>query len=262
MLPFKLVEVDEPILHLQTGDVDVETEFFISEFVSTGSRQEDLDVPGLDQTILRRVREAAYRAFALFLRETSEQASFLPVEQLSQYPNHRFTLLLSIPRWYELHEIFLNTPDSHWLEHGNIVFEYNGYEIELRAKHFNTDTSAFFVSPEKYTLFIRGVHDVETTRYYRSRFTDLSESVPPPFHFDAQELIVTVQQDIANRENALPIGQLLMFPSSTETEFESENLLACCPKCKGEVRRINTNYFCLECDWDDLPILNRFTKGK
>lgn len=262
MLPFKLVEVDEPILHLQTGDVDVETEFFISEFVGTDSRQEGLDAQGLDRRIIRRVREAAYRAFALFLSETSEQASFLPVEQLSLYANHRFTLLLSIPRWYELHEIFLNTPDTYWLEHGNMVFEYNGYEIELRARHFNTDTSAFFVSPEKYTLFIRSVDDVETTRYYRSQFTDLSESVPPPFHFDAQELVVTVQQDIANRENALPIGQLLMFPSSPEMEIESANVLACCPKCKGEVRRIHNNYFCLECDWDDLPILNRFTKGK
>ncbi len=262
MLPFKLVEVDEPILHLHIGDVEVETEFFVSEFVGTNSHQEVLDYPGLDRMVLRRVREAAYRAFTVFLKEFSEPAPFLPVEQLSQYPNYRFSLLVSVPRWYELHEIFLNAPDSHRLEHGNMVFEYNGYEIELRAKHFITDTSAFLVSSEKYTLFIRSIQDTEITRYKRSQFTDLSEYTPPSFHINAQELSETILHNLVNRDSALSIEQLLMFPSLDDTESESDENLTCCPECKGEVRRIDKNYFCLECDWDDLPILKRFAKSK
>lgn len=262
MLPFKLVEVDEPILHLQSGDVNVETEFFISELAGTRSHQEESDIQGLHQTIHLQVREAAYRAFATFLSDIAEPTSFLPVDQLSQYPQHRYSLIISVPRWYELHEIMQNDPDSHWLEHGNMVFEYDGYEIELKAKHFVRDTSVFLVSPEKYTLFFRSVQDTETIRYYRSQFTDLSEHTPSAYQLNAQDFIETIQQNIVNCESALPIGQLLMFPPSNETESDANDSLTFCPVCTGEVRRINKNFFCLECDWDDLPILKRFSKDK
>ena len=55
----------------------------------------------------------------------------------------------------------------------------------------------------------------------------------------------------------MPIGQLLMFPPPTETETGEIEHLTSCPECKGEVRRINESFFCLECDWDNLPPLKR-----
>ena len=43
---------------------------------------------------------------------------------------------------------------------------------------------------------------------------DLTDNAPPPFHLNPQEIIETVQQDIASRESEMPISQMLLFPSN------------------------------------------------
>ena len=264
MLPFVLKTVDEPFvrLHLLRDensviDVDVETEMHIHE--SSVSTSENLvhNIQRENRVILREAEAAAYKAFTSFLRQTSEQRSFLPIELLSQYSCQRYTLILSVTRSYELHEVFQSTPDTSWMERGNSIFEYEGYELSLNAKHHVQDSSAYLVAPEKFTVFMRRVNDAENIRFYRSRFIDLTENAPPPFLLDAQEVIESVQQDIVSRDSTIPMGQLLLFPPSADYETDNVERLTSCPECTGEVRRIGKNYFCLECDWDDLPQLAR-----
>lgn len=265
MLPFVLKTVDEPFLRLHllrnqnsVIDVHVETEMYIDESIAVESDRDRNGMHRENRAIMKEAEDAAYKAFTTFLRQTSEQESFLPTELLSQYPFQRYTLILSVTRSYELHEVFQNTPDTSWMEHGNSVFEYEGYELSLNAKHHIQDSSAYLVSPEKFTVFMRRVNDIESIRFYRSKFIDLTENAPPPFHLNAQEVIESVQQDIASRESAVPIQQLLMFPPS-ETDTDVSEQTNTCPECNGEVRRIGKSFFCLECDWDDLPRLARYS---
>jgi len=265
MLPFVLKTVEEPEqrLHLlgsenSTVDVEVQTELYISESNSLHSAGQTHDIQIENPSVLRGVQDAAYKAFTTFLQQNSEPESFLPIELLSQYPYQRYVLILSVTRSYELHEVFQNTPDTIWMDRGNSIFEYDGYELSLSAKHYILDSSAYLVAPGKFTVFMRRVNDAETIRFYRSGFIDLTGNAPPSLQLNAQEIIEAVQQDIVSRESAMPIGQLLMFPPSSETHIdEVDEYLTNCPECKGEVRRINESFFCLECDWDNLPPLKR-----
>lgn len=265
MLPFVLKTVEEPEqrLHLlgsenSTVDVEVRTELYISESDSLHLAGQTHNIQIENPSVLRGVQDAAYKAFTTFLQQTSEPESFLPIELLSQYPYQRYVLILSVTRSYELHEVFQNTPDTIWMDRGNSIFEYDGYELSLSAKHYILDSSAYLVAPGKFTVFMRRVNDAETIRFYRSGFIDLTGNAPPPLQLNAQEIIEAVQQDIVSRESAMPIGQLLMFPPSSETHIdEVDEYLTNCPECKGEVRRINESFFCLECDWDNLPPLKR-----
>ncbi|MCE2402187.1 hypothetical protein J4G08_15045 [Candidatus Poribacteria bacterium] len=260
MLPFVLKTTEESVqrLHIpsslnSTVDVDVQTELYISEAAISQSEGRTLNFQRQNLSVLRRAEEAAYKAFTTFLQQISEPQAFLPVELLSQYPYQRYVLILSVTRSYELHEVFQNTPDTIWMDQGNSIFEYGGYELSLSAKHHILDSSAFLVAPCKFTVFMRRVNDAETIRFYRSSFIDLTENAPPPLHLNAQEVIEAVQQHIASREPALPIGQLLMFPPLSETDIDETERLTSCPECNGEVKRIGeSNYFCLQCDWDNL----------
>ena len=263
MLPFvlKTVEEREQRLHLlgsenSAVDVEVETEFYTTEFDSSLREDRPFTFRRRNYAVLSDAKEAAYKAFTTFLQQISEPESFLPIELLSQYPYQRYVLILSVTRSYELHEVFQNTPDTIWMDRGNSIFEYDGYELSLNAKHYILDSSAYLVAPEKFTVFMRRVNDAETSRFFRSGFIDLTENAPPPLQLNAQEVIEAVQQYIASRESVMQMGQLLMFSPSSETHIdEVDEYLTNCPECKGEVRRINDSFFCLECDWDNLPPL-------
>ncbi len=68
-----------------------------------------------------------------------------------------------------------------------------------------------------------------------------------------------VQLELAREtEQALPLEQLLMFPPANE-EAGLPHIVNC-PECNGRVRRLGREgYFCLECDWDNLPPLKRLS---
>ena len=266
MLPFVLKTTEESVLRLHipsslnsTVDVDVQTELYIREAAISQSEERTLNYRRQNLSVLRGAQEAVYKAFTTFLQQNSEPQSFLPIELLSQYPYQRYVLILSVTRSYELREVFQSAPDTIWMDQGNSIFEYDGYELSLSAKHHILDSSAFLVAPGKFTVFIRHVNDAETIRFYRSSFIDLTENAPPPLHLNAQEIIEAVQQDIVSREPTVPIVQLLMFPPSPETDVDETERLTSCPECNGEVKRISKSFFCLECDWDNLPPLKRYS---
>lgn len=258
MLPFILKTVDDPFLRLQllsnenmTLDVHIQTEMDINDVNSSLLEGNESAFGNSNRAILREAREAVYRAFTLFLRHASEPVPFLPFELLSQYPCQRYTLILSVTRSYELQDVFQNTPDAIWMDGGNTIFEFEGYQLAINAKHHIVDSSAFLVSPKKFTVFIRRVNEPNTIRFYRSTFFDLTRNAPPPLHLNPQEVIETVQQDIASRENAIPMGEMKSCQPLNDEEKQPN-----CPECNGDIRRIGNSFFCLQCDWDDLPPLN------
>ena len=161
-------------------------------------------------------------------------------------------LILSTSRSHELFEICQMQPDAN-----TSIFHYGGYEITIKPRRHILDTAAYLVAPDKYTLFIRQVREENTIRVYRSDFINLTENSPPPFKLDTRDIIESLQlQLVGQREQPLPIEQLLMFPPSTE-DTNSPRINKC-PECGGRVRRLGREAdFCLECDWDNLPPLRQ-----
>ena len=262
MLPFILKTVDEPSLRLQllsnenmTLDVHIQTEMDINDENCSLLECNDSDLEGGNRAILREAKEAVYKAFTLFLRQTSEPVPFLPIELLSQYPCQRYTLILSVTRSYELQDVFQNTSDTIWMDGGNSIFEFEGYQLAINAKHHVMDSSAFLVSPKKFTVFMRRANDPNSTRFYRSTFFDLTQNAPPPLHLNPQEVIEKLQEDIASRESAIPLGEIMSYPPSKGEEISDAETTPSCPECNGDIRRIGNSFFCLQCDWDDLPPL-------
>ncbi len=264
MLPFILKTVDEPSLRLQllsnrnvTFDVHIQTEMEINDENCSSLEGNEIHLEDSNRAILREAKEAVYKAFTTFLKQTSEPGPFLPFERLSQYPYQRYTLILSVTHSYELQDVFQSTSDMIWMDGGNSIFEFEGYELAINAKHHIVDSSAFLVSPEKFTVFMRRVNAPDTTRFYRSAFIDLIQNAPPPFHLNAQEIIETVQQDIASRESAISMDKRMANASNDGEDISEMENRPSCPECNGDIRRIGTSFFCLQCDWDDLPPLNR-----
>jgi hypothetical protein len=258
MLPFVLKIADRPVERLQrinaenqTIDVDVQLEFYSREFepadIARPSRRQ-----GLSQLILQEATESAYANFVTFLRDTAEPQEFLPFEYLTQYPSRRYSLILSASRSHELFEICQIQPDA-----SHSILHYRGYEIAIKPRRYVLDTAAYLVAPDKYTLFIRQVREDNTIRVYRSDFINLTRNSPPPFRLDTRDIMESVQLELVReREQTLPLEQLLMFPPTNEET--SLPRIANCPQCDGRVRRLGREgYFCLECDWDNLPPLKR-----
>ena len=257
MLPFVLKIADQPVERLQrisadqSIDVDVQLEFYAREFepadMAHPSRRQRLS-----QLILQEATESAYATFVTFLQDSAEPQNFLPFEHLLQYPCRRYALLLSASRSHELFEICQIQPDA-----SPSILHYRGYEIAIKPRRYVLDTAAYLVAPDKYTLFIRQVREDNTIRVYRSDFINLTRNSPSPFKFDTRDIIENVQLELAREtEQNLPLEQLLMFPPANEET--SLPRLTDCPECSGRVRRLGREgYFCLECDWDNLPPLKR-----
>ncbi len=258
MLPFVLKIADRPVERLQrinadnqSIDLDVHLEFYSREFepadMASSSRRQRLS-----QLILREATEDAYTTFVRFLQDRAEPQNFLPFEHLTRYPCRQYVLILSASRSHELFEICQTQPDS-----SHSTLHYRGYEIAIKPRRYVLDTAAYLVAPDKYTLFIRQVREDNTIRVYRSDFIDLTRNSPSPFKLDTQDIIENVQLELAREtEQALPLEQLLIFPPANE-EAELPHVVNC-PECNGSVRRLGRDgYFCLACDWDNLPPLKR-----
>ena len=248
MLPFVLKITDQPLERLQRIgdenqpiDVDVQIELY--------SREANRD-DGDSASQSRRLNELIYATFISFLQNSAEPEAFLPFDRLSEHPCRQFVLILSASRSHELFEICQMQPGV-----STSVLNYRGYEITVKPRRHILDTAAYLVARDKYTLFIRKVEENDTTRFYRSDFINLSRNSPPPFKLDARDIIENVQLELmGEREQTLPIEQLLMFP--TNSEDANSPRLSKCPECGGRLRQLGREgIFCLECDWDNLPPL-------
>ena len=258
MLPFVLKIADQPVERLQhigaggqSIDVSVQAELYSRE-ISRADATRTPESRRLSQLILHEATENAYAAFIEFLQDSAEPESFLPFGRLAQHPCRQYALILSASRSHELFEICQVQPEAN-----ASIFHYGGYEITIKPRRYILDTAAYLVAPDKYTLFIRHVREENIIRVYRSDFISLARNSPPPFKLDTRDIIESLQlQLVGEREQPLPIEQLLMFPPTTE-ETDAPRINKC-PECGGRVRRLGREAdFCLECDWDNLPPLRQ-----
>ena len=258
MLPFVLKIADQPVERLQRInaenqpiDVNVQVELYSRE-IGRADMEHTSRTRRLSQLILQEATENAYATFVTFLRNSAEPQNFLPFEHLAQYPCRQYALLLSASRSHELFEICQIQPDTN-----HSILHYRGYEIAIKPRRYILDTASYLVAPDKYTLFIRQAREDNTIRVYRSDFINLTRNSPPPFRLDTRDIMESVQLELVRaREQTLPLEQLLMFPPTSEET--SLPRIANCPQCDGRVRRLGREgYFCLECDWDNLPPLKQ-----
>ena len=204
----------------------------------------------LTRQILSEVRKDAYAAFMTFLRSSAEPRAFLPMDLLARYPQRQYCLLLSPDRSRELFDIYRARGRS-----GQHLVSYSGYELIVNTTAQLSDTESYLIAPNKYTLFLRQSSEADEIKVYRSDFMDLTGNSPPPLDLHAQDVMDTVQNDIESETEPEPqYRQLLMFPLPRRRE--SAPAMTECPKCNGPVQRVGgESYFCLDCDWDNLPQL-------
>ncbi len=261
MLPFVLKFADSPVESLhrinaemqregrrEALDLDIEVDVQIELY------SQEIDGAQTAQQILQEATESAYQEFIGFLRSVSHPVEFLPFGLLQQFSGRRYCLILSTARSHELFDMCHMQPDPR-----HAVLQYGGYELTIIARRHLADTEAFLVEPKKHALFIRQVRAEDTIRVYRSSFMNLTRATPPPFSLDAREIIQNVQLELVGQtERAVRIEQLLMFPPPAEEATEAR--ITNCPECGGRVRPLGKErHFCLDCDWDDLPLLKRTT---
>ena len=204
----------------------------------------------LTQQIPSEVQKDAYETFIRFLRGVTEQELFLPTEHLSRYPHRQCCLLLSPSRVRELFEVY--NPS---LRYSQRLVNYRGYNLIVDKGSQLSDTEAYLIAPSKYTLFLRQVHDGNEIKIYRSNFVDLTGNTPPPLDLYAQDVIDTVRNETgAEIESEPRYRQLFMFPQLHRKE--PPVTVTECPECGGKVQRVGGgSYFCLDCNWDNLPTL-------
>ena len=198
----------------------------------------------LTQQILNEVPDDAYKMFIRFLRGAAEPEAFLPTVRLNRYLHRQYCLLLS-SRWErELFETY-----NRGSRYSRRLINFNGYDLIVGTRTQLLDAEAYLIAPNKYTIFLRQVNAANEINVYHSDFIDLAGTTPPPLALQPQEVIDTIRNNVgAEAEDKPPDQQHLQEGSPTKVTE--------CPKCCGEVQRIGgENYFCLECDWDNLTAL-------
>ena len=132
---------------------------------------------------------------------------------------------------------------------------YGDFELVVSRKTELQDTEAYLIAPSKYTLFMRQAIESHAINVYRSDFIDLVANTPPPLNLHPQDIIGTLESSVpSGTERPTENGQLLMFsPHMVKKEKEKQTE---CPRCGGPIQTIGEGkYFCLDCEWDNLPLL-------
>lgn len=253
MLPFTIKVTHQPVERLcritarneqQNIDIDVDIHAHSREILPLFAGRQSAR---LDTEVLNEAAEYTYEAFVGFLQRNAQPDIFLPFNRLNRYPHRLYCLLMSPNRTRELFEVYTAST-------GNRL-TYDDYELVVSRKTQLQDTEAYLITPNKYTLFMRQAVESRAINVYRSDFVDLVTNTPPPIHLHPQDIIDAFETGVpAESERPAEGGQLLMF-SPDEAKEEKENQ-AECPKCGGPVQSIGVGrYFCLDCEWDNLPTL-------
>ncbi len=251
MLPFTIKVTHQPIERLcritahsdqQNIDVDVNIHAHSRELLPLFAERSSA---GLDTEVLNEAMEFVYEAFIGFLQRIAQPDIFLPLDHLNRYPHRLYCLLMSPSRTREAFEIYGASA-------GNRL-SYDDYELVVSRKTQLQDSEAYLIAPSKYTLFMRQAIESHAINVYRSDFIDLVANTPPPLNLHPQDIIDTLESSVTSgTERPTESGQFLMF---SPHEVKKENHTKC-PKCGGPIQNIGEGkYFCLDCEWDNLPLL-------
>ena len=253
MLPFTIKVTQQAVERLclitarseqQNIDVHVDIHAHSREFLSPFT---DSANTRLGAEVLNEAMEFAYEAFIAFLQHIAQPDIFLPLNRLDRYPHRLYCLLMSPNRTREVFEIYNASA-------GNRL-AYSAYELVVSRKTQLEDTEAYLIAPNKYTLFMRQAVESRTVSVYRSDFIDLVTNTPPPLNLHPQDIIDTLESSVsAESERPMEGEQLLMF--SPDDMNKRKEKLRECPNCGGSIQKIGAGrYFCLDCEWDNLPPL-------
>ena len=228
----------------QHEELDVEVGFLLRSWeIHRLHALRDSTRRNLTKQILNEVPNDAYKMFIRFLRGAAEPEVFLPTVRLDRYLHRQYCLLLSSGRVRELFEVY-----NRGSRHSRRLINFSGYDLIVGVGQL-LDTEAYLIAPNKYTIFLRQVNAANEINVYHSDFIDLAGSTPPPLALRPQEIIDTVRNNVSTETEGTA-------PHQQSGQEESSATITECPECSGEIQRIGgANYFCLECDWDNLPAL-------
>ena len=252
MLPFTIKTTDQATMHLcritspeQHEELDVEVGFLLRSWeIHRLHALRDSTRRNLTKQILNEVPNDAYKMFIRFLRGAAEPEVFLPTGRLNRYLHRQYCLLLSSTRARELFEVY-----NRGSRHSRRLINFSGYDLIVGTGIQLLDTEAYLIAPNKYTIFLRQVNASNEINVYHSDFIDLAGSTPPPLALRPQEVIDTVRNNVGADTGG-------KVPHQQRDQKESSATITECPECGEEVQRIGgENYFCLECNWDNLPAL-------
>ncbi|MDE0297416.1 MAG: hypothetical protein OXN17_02140 [Candidatus Poribacteria bacterium] len=254
MLPFTIKVTHQPVERLcriserneqQNIDVEVDIHAHSREFLPLFAGR---SIASVGSEALNEAMGYVYEAFIGFLQRIAQPDIFLPMNSLDRFSHRLYCLLMSPNRTREAFEICGTNPRNR--------LTFGDYEFVVSRKTQLQDTEAYLIAPSKYTLFMRQAIESHAINVYRSDFIDLVTNTPPPFNLHPQDVIdALASTDPEESERPAEGNQLLMFsPDAMDKAKEKEKV---CPKCAGPVQKIDVGrYFCLDCEWDNLPMLN------
>lgn len=253
MLPFTIKVTHQPVERLcritarseqQNIDVDVGIHAHSREFLPLFAGRSNT---GSGTEVLNEAMEFVYEAFIGFLQRIAQPDIFLPLNHLNRYPHRLYCLLMSPNRTRETFEIYSASAANR--------LTYGDYEFVVSRKTQLQDTEAYLIAPNKYTLFMRQAIESRAINVYRSDFIDLVANTPPPLNLHPQDIIDTLESGVPAESEHLTEGRQLLMFSPDEVKKEKEKQMEC-PKCEGPIQKIDVGrYFCLDCEWDNLPLL-------
>ena len=253
MLPFTIKVTHQPVERLcritarseqQNIDVVVDIHAHSRELLPLFAGRPSAS---LGTEVLNEAMEFVHEAFIGFLQRIAQPDIFLPLNHLNRYPHRLYCLFMSPNRTREAFEIYGASA-------GNRL-TYGDYEFVVSRKTQLQDTEAYLIAPSKYTLFMRQAIESHAINVYRSDFIDLVTNTPPPLNLHSQDIIDTLESSIAAESERPTEGRQLLMFSPDEVKKEKEKQTEC-PKCGGLIQKIGVGrYFCLDCEWDNLPLL-------
>lgn len=200
--------------------------------------------------VIEDAKDRVYDEFIHFLQIRARPVNFFPLEALRRYRNQRYSLLLA-PRIArevaELSGISMHSPDE--------VLVFHGCELGVNEHPRLIEPEAYMVAPNRYAIFMHPTLNAQSIDVYRSDFIELNRRTLPPISLHAQIVVDAIQQIIQPSIRRRRMSTLLdiIQRNPLPQEQPPSKLLTECPKCSGRLKRLGgDDYFCLDCDWDNL----------
>jgi hypothetical protein len=201
--------------------------------------------------VIEDAKRRVYDEFIHFLQITARPVTFFPLEALRRYRNQRYSLILASRIAHEVSElsgISMHSTDE--------VLIFNGCELEVNEHPQLMEPEAYIVASNRYAVFLHPILNVQSVDVYRSDFIELNQRTLPPIRIHAQMIVDVIQQVLQpsiRRRRMTTLFDIIQGNLPPEEDPPPSKLLTKCPKCNGRLKRLGgDDYFCLDCDWDNL----------
>jgi hypothetical protein len=199
--------------------------------------------------VIEDAKRFVYDEFIHFLQITARPVNFLPLEALRRYRNQRYSLILAPRIASEIAEwAGISTHAT-----GEVLI-FHGCELEVNEHQRLIETEGYIVASDRYTIFLHPTLNLQSVDVYRSDFIELNQRTLPPISLHAQIIIDAIRQMLqpSTRRRRTTLFDIIPRTPPPEDQPPSK-LLTKCPKCSGRLKRLGgDDYFCLDCDWDNL----------